>query len=270
MIRPNPCLKINVAEQQPRSFIRSTHHQLRSRTGISESFSSIGYDDFFNNLLDPNYAKAYAIAAKWHGLTFGQGWSEAPASDAREADRLASEAIARDSGDALALALCGHHKAYLFRDYDQAIALFDRALAASPNSALAWTLSSPTFSYIGDGANAIARAERGLRLSPLDPEAFWYQTTLTLAHYAADNYEEAIVYGRKVAGAKPVFTANLRFLAASLAASDRLAEANDVAHLILQLEPHFVAKKFAASYAFRDEERRRQFCEHLIKAGLPD
>ena len=144
--------------------------------------------------LDPNYAKAYAMAAKWHGLTFGQGWSHNPQEDAAETDRLASEAIARDSGDALALALCGHHKAFLFRDYERAIALFDRALAAGPNSALAWTLSSPTYSYIGDTAQAIVRAKRGLRLSPLDPDAFWYQTTLTLAHYAAGDYEHAVEY----------------------------------------------------------------------------
>ena len=77
--------------------------------------------------------------------------------------------------------------------------------------------------------------------------------------------KQPLSLGGKVAGAKPVFTANLRFLAASLAALDRLAEANDVAHLILQLELRFAAKKFAASYALSDEERRRQFCEHLIR-----
>jgi adenylate cyclase len=220
--------------------------------------------------LDPNYAKAYAMAAKWHGLRLGQGWSSNPQEDAAETDRLASEAIRRDSGDALALALCGHHKAFLFRDYDRAIALFDRAIAAGPNSALAWTFSSPTYSYIGDGPTAVARAERGLRLSPLDPDAFWHQTALTLAHYASGNYEEAVKFGRKVAAAKPIFTANLRFLCASLAALGRDIEAHEVAHLLMQLEPRFSASRFATGYAFRDEARRRLFGEHLIKAGLPE
>ena len=220
--------------------------------------------------LDPNYAKAYAMAAKWHGLTFGQGWSDDPKGDAAETDRLASEAIARDSGDALALALCGHHRAFLFRDYGRAIALFDRALAAGPNSALAWTLSSPTYSYIGDTTQAIARANRGLRLSPLDPDAFWYQTTLTLAHYAAGDYEHAVEYGRKVAAAKPIFTANLRFLAASLAALDRDSEAHEVAHLVMNVEPRFHAVPFTEGYAFREATSRQRFREHLIKAGLPE
>ena len=131
-------------------------------------------------------------------------------------------------------------------------------------------LSSPTYSYLGDGPAAIARAERGLRLSPLDPHAFWYQTTLTLAHYAMGNYAEAAEWGRKVAAKKPTFTANLRFLAASLAALGRRGEAHQAAELIMQIEPGFHAERFAAGYAFRDEERRRRFAEHLRLAGLPE
>ena len=42
-----------------------------------------------------------------------------PAGGCRRPIGWRSEAIARDSGDALALALCGHHKAFLFRDYAQ-------------------------------------------------------------------------------------------------------------------------------------------------------
>jgi hypothetical protein len=51
MIRPNSGLKINVAEQRSRPIIRSTHRKLQSTPGLSESSSSIDYDDFFNNLL---------------------------------------------------------------------------------------------------------------------------------------------------------------------------------------------------------------------------
>lgn len=220
--------------------------------------------------LDQNYAKAYAMAAKWHGLAFGQGWSTDPEEDAASSDRFATEAIARDSSDHLALALAGHHKSFLFRDYDRAIALFDRATAAGPNSALAWTLSSPTYSYIGMAEEAIQRAERGLRLSPLDPDAFWYQTSLTLAYYASGEFEKAIEFGRKVAAAKPIFTANLRFLAASLAALDRPNEAREVSHTLLQLEPHFSTIRFASRYAFKDKARRDLFAEHLVRAGLPE
>ena len=45
--------------------------------------------------------------------------------------------------------------------------------------------------------------------------------------------------GRKVAAAKPIFTANLRFLAASLAALDRESEAHEVAHLLHECRAAF-------------------------------
>ena len=53
----------------------------------------------------------------------------------QEAIRLAEASVARDDSNALALALLGHHRSYLFRDYDIAIALFERALDASPSNA---------------------------------------------------------------------------------------------------------------------------------------
>jgi CHASE2 domain-containing sensor protein len=56
----------------------------------------------------------------------------------------------------------------------------------------------------------------------------------------------------------------------SLAALGRDTEAHEVAHLLMQLEPRFSARRFATGYAFRDEARRRLFGEHLIKAGLPE
>jgi hypothetical protein len=37
--------------------------------------------------LEPTFAKAYALYAKWYGLKFGQGWSTNPDSDRNETDR---------------------------------------------------------------------------------------------------------------------------------------------------------------------------------------
>jgi TolB-like protein len=219
--------------------------------------------------LEPTFAKAYALYAKWYGLKFGQGWSTNPDSDRNETDRLAREAVRLDGTDGLSLAICGHHRSYLFRDYDQALAHFERALAASPGSAMVWTLSSPTFSYIGDSKSAIARAERGLRLSPLDVYPFWYQTSLTLAHYAAGNYEKTVEWGRKIFGTKPSFTANMRFLIAGLVGLGRRDEAHRVAGLLLELEPDFRVEKFMSGYAFQDPAKLALFSEHLQAAGLP-
>jgi transcriptional regulator with AAA-type ATPase domain/TolB-like protein/Flp pilus assembly protein TadD len=219
--------------------------------------------------LDPGYAAPYALLAIWHSIRFGQGWSSDPAADQAEVMRLASAAVERDSFDAMALALCGHAKSVLLHEFDEAISLFDRALAASPNSAIAWTRSSPTYSYLGDSREAIRRAEQGLRLSPLDPHIFFAHTILGLGHYVAGDYEEAVRWGRIAREENAQFTANLRFLAAGLGALGHTDEAREVRDALLIMEPKFEVARFVASYAIRDPDRSEHFARHLRLAGLP-
>jgi transcriptional regulator with AAA-type ATPase domain/TolB-like protein/tetratricopeptide (TPR) repeat protein len=218
--------------------------------------------------LDPGYAAPYALLADWHSIRVNQGWSTDPAADNAEIIRLATAAYERDSFDAMALALCGHVKSLLLHEFDDAIALFDRAIAASPSSAIAWTRSSPTYSYIGDAREAIRRAEQGLRLSPLDLHIFFAHAILGLAFYVANEYEEGNRWGRKAREENPRWTANLRFLAVNLAAAGSLDEAREVGQALLAVEPGFRVDRFIEGYALRDPLRVR-FADHLRRAGLP-
>src|SRR6516165_734497 len=95
-----------------------------------------------------------------------------------EALRLAAAAVDRDPMDGFALAIYGHAKAVLFRDYNGAIDLFDRALNAASGNAMAWTLSSGVYSYTGQAKAAIERAEMGMRLSPVDTQSFFISYSL--------------------------------------------------------------------------------------------
>jgi adenylate cyclase len=220
--------------------------------------------------LDPRYATAYALAATCHGERFYEGTSPDPTGDHMEAERLSRLALTFDRFDPLALSLCGHIRSWLFRDYDQAIELFDRALAANPSAAIAWTRSSGTFSYIGEPREARRRADIGLRLSPYDAQVFFSYGLAGLAAYASGDYAEAAAWGRKSMGANPRFVGNLRFLAASLAASGQFREARQVAQDLLRLDPRFSARKFAAGHAFKDPEMRLRFADHMVLAGLPE
>jgi adenylate cyclase len=220
--------------------------------------------------LDPDYATPYALTALWYAIRVGQGWSEDPQADYSAVTRLAEAALERDPLDPQALALYGHMKSLLFHDYEGAIALFDRAISVSPNSMAAWGRSSPTYSYIGDGAEAKRRAKMAQRLSPFDPHLFLIHTALGLACYTAGDYEEAVAWCRRAMSQNPYYTANLRFLAASLAAADRRVEAGAIARALLEIEPGFSVKRFCDGYAYRDPARRAAFAEHLKSAGLPD
>lgn len=220
--------------------------------------------------LDPEYATAYALAATCHGERFYEGTSPDPTGDHMEAERLSRLALSYDRFDPLALSLCGHIRSWLFHDYGHAIELFDRALAAHPSAAIAWTRSSATFAYIGEPREARRRVDIGLRLSPYDQHIFFSYGLAGLAAYAGGDYAEAALWGAKSMAANPRFVGNLRFLAASLAASGQFREARQVGEQLLRLSPRFSAAKFAAGHAFQDAEMRLRFRDHLLLAGLPE
>ncbi|HYU14235.1 MAG TPA: adenylate/guanylate cyclase domain-containing protein [Stellaceae bacterium] len=220
--------------------------------------------------LDENYAAPHAFTALWHSIRFQQGWSPDKPKDLKSVDEFAAAALQRDANDVWALSLSGHLRAFLFRDFDVAFALFDRALRASPNSAFAWARSSPAFNYIGEPAEARRRAEEALRLSPFDPHILFTHCTLGIAAYIEGDYETAIAWGRRSYAGNPIYTANLRFLTASLAANGQLEEARRVGATLRSVEPHFQVRRFLETYALQDQKFKARLEEHLVLAGLPE
>jgi TolB-like protein/Flp pilus assembly protein TadD len=220
--------------------------------------------------LGPRYATPYALSALWHSIRLEQGWSVDQAADRAAVMHFAEQALERDPFDARALALCGHLRAFRFRDYEGALALFDRAIAASPNSAIAWVRSSPTYSYLGDGEEAKRRARLGIKLSPLDPHLFFAHGVLCLAFYTSGEFDEAVVWGRQAMAGNASFTASLRILAAALGAAGRRDEAGAVAARLLEADATFRVASFCEGYAYRDAQRRAALADHLRAAGLPD
>jgi adenylate cyclase len=218
---------------------------------------------------DPSFAMPVAWAARWHSLLIGQGWSADRRADAEKGAELASRAIALDRQNAMALATYGHVRSFLFHDYDTALGYFDRALAACPNSALAWVLSSATLSYIGRGEQAVHHAEQGIRLSPFDQSLFHFYMFLGLAHYALGAFEDAVKWCRMSQSENPRYTSNLRLLAAALAALERREEARAAAAQLIDLQPDFTLTSYEPEQPFRDAEIKAKFIDNLRKAGLP-
>lgn len=220
---------------------------------------------------DPHFAMPAAWAARWHSLYWGQGWSANPEEDRAKAVELAARAIELDGQNALALSTYGHLKAFLFHEYDSALTYFDRALAACPNHSIAWMLSVSTLSYVGRTDQAIRHAEQALRLSPLDRTLFTYYSSLALAHYAHGSYEDSVRWGMMSVNENPLYTSNLRYLTASLAALGRVNEAREMGLRLLRQEPEFRLGAYGRTrQPFRDPVIATRFMEHLAEAGLPE
>lgn len=259
--------------KRPESFSAYDHTlQGLDRMNSLERSTFLGAIDHLQRAMskDPSFAMPIAWAARWHSLRIGQGWSVDPDEDSARGAELAASAIELDGQNAVALATYGHLQSYLFHDYDSALVYFDRALSASPNSALAWILSSGTQSYIGRGEQAVRHAERALALSPFDTSLFYFYTFLALGHYTAGAYEEAVKWGRVSLKEKPKYTASLRILAAAHAALGQVEEAHETGVRLLALEPDFRLGIYERTLQpFRDPEMRARYIGHLEQAALP-
>jgi adenylate cyclase len=218
---------------------------------------------------DETYATAYTYTALWLVHNINQGWTTNQQEDSIEAARLAAAAVDRDPSDGFALAILGHTKAVLFRDYDSSIELFERALEVAPGNAMAWTLSSGVYSYTGQTKSAIERAERGMRLSPIDKQSFFYLLFLTLAHYVDGSYDEAIVWGHKSAALNPRLCSNLRWLIASLVAVGKMDEASHFGRTLLDVNPAFRLSTYEKWCPLRTD-LRNELLGRLQSAGLPE
>jgi adenylate cyclase len=219
--------------------------------------------------LDPSYAPAFSHAAYWHMFRQGQGWSPDVAVDLAAAERLARAAIANDGHDAMALAIYGHVRFHQTNDLEQSIEIFDRAIATSPNCALAWTFKAATLCFIGDGPDAVRCAETGVRLSPFDPNVFFAETVLAQAHYINGNFDKAITWARRADTHNPRDTANLRTLVSCLVASGRMDEARIIAARHARIVPSFSVSAWAARTPMQGDIRKRRI-ERLLAAGMPE
>jgi hypothetical protein len=134
---------------------------------------------------------------------------------------------------------------------------------------MAWTLSSGVYAYIGDAASAISRAEKGLRLSPVDTQSFYYLLFLSLAHYVGGSYEESIIWGRKSMSLNPRLCSTHRWLIGSLVAIGQIDEARHVGRTLLDVQPRFRVSAYG-QWCPLQTELRAELLDRLRRAGLPD
>lgn len=219
--------------------------------------------------VDPDYAPAYTYLAYACILDVGEGWAKDFVADANEAEDYASKAIARDPKDPVALAIYGHVQSFLRHDYDRAREFLGRALEAGPSCALAWTMSSYTSGYVGEGRLAVEQAERGLRLSPLDPRVFWSEAALGQALYITSEYAPALEWTRKAFVHCPTAMFVIRLLVATLVAVGQMEEARRFAQRLLDIQPGFRLGAYATACPFR-QPVLGTWIDRLRQAGLPD
>jgi TolB-like protein/Tfp pilus assembly protein PilF len=232
--------------------------------------------------LDRDYAAAHAWLAYWHLFLVGQGWTASadpplPRDVAmRRAGALAERAVRLDPSDARALTIGGHVRAFLHRDAAGAMELHERALGFNPNLPLAWAFSGLAECYQGRHAAAIRRIEQARRLSPFDPNSFFYETSLMVPHLLLGHFAQVVDMGRRALALNPTLSSSFKVLLSALghlAARQQAGageEAEAVRDRLFRLEPGYSISQAASRNTFLREADTALFLDGLRLAGLPE
>ena len=221
--------------------------------------------------LDPDYASPYAMAACCFVMRKGNSWMTDPGREASETAGLARRGVQLGHDDAFVLGGCGWALAYVALDLDAGGAFVDRALTLNPNLADAWLWGGWIKIWLGEPEEAIARIERAMRLSPLDPRMAGMQFAAAHAHFFTGRHAEAASWSAMALQSHPYLQGALRIDAASNALAGRLAQARDSVARLSERYPSLRLSKLRGVLGpYRRTEDVAKYEEGLRKAGLPD
>ena len=220
--------------------------------------------------LDPDYAGAYAMAARCYLQRVGFGWAAAGAFEIAEVRRLAHRAAALGRDNAVALSDAGPALIVVAGDLDDGADMIARALALNQNLASTWHFSSMAKAFLGEPELSVEHAERAMRLSPQDPQMFAMQTVGAWGHFFQGRYEEAWRWAEAAMRQQPNFFIGICVAAASAAMSGNLAAAADAMARLRATNPGLTLRTLPGLQPIRRPEDYARWAEGLRRAGLPE
>jgi class 3 adenylate cyclase/TolB-like protein/tetratricopeptide (TPR) repeat protein len=225
----------------------------------------------------PRRAIPHAWLAKWHVLRVWQGWAGSPLGpwaaekklDAQLALDCTKRALDSDPNCSLALAIDGLIHTNLLKQFDIALQRYDLAISVNPNDSLAFLLKGTLHAFKGEGKQAMRDTQRALRLSPLDPHRYFYDSLAATAALSAGRYDRAIELAQRSLRANRMHASSLRALAISQWLSERHADARSTVAELMKIESKLTVENYLERHPAADHETGRLWAEALGKAGVP-
>jgi adenylate cyclase len=216
--------------------------------------------------LDPQFALGWAGLAWTHWLDARFGWSESPAQSRQLAEELTHKALDLDDSIASAYQLLSRF-ALVERQYDQAIAYVQKAVAVSPSDAAAVGSFARILLHAGRPEEAVWWQKRAMRLSPFYPAV--YLAILGRAYFVVGRHEEAITAFQSLLERQELGTAAHRGLAMVYSELGRDEDARAQAAELLKLRPTFSVERWAKTrYPYKDPSVLERMINALRQAGL--
>lgn len=210
-----------------------------------------------------------AWLAKWYVLRLQQGWTDDPQSDARQALACAERALDADPQSSLALAIDGLVRTHFSKQLDIAQERYALAVKANPNDSLAWLLKGTLHAFMGEGPEAVDNTDRALRLSPLDPQRYYFDSLAGTACLAAHKYEHALELAQRSLRANRAHTSTLRVMAIAQWQLGLREDARSSVRELLRLEPTLTVERYLQRTPAAAYGTGKEWSTALREAGLP-
>ncbi len=216
--------------------------------------------------LDSLWGWPYAGLALVHFKAIAHGWTNALEQAITELLNAAERAVALDDKDAFGHHALGH--AYSMSGQpDKMISAFELGTKLNPNDAMATKCFGAHLALVGRSEEAIEHLNRAMAISPRDPWAYRMLVDMSRAHFAAERYEDALLWAMKSIQQRPNSDA-YQVAAASAAHLDRLYEARAAVDDLLRLQPDFSLDGLRQSFAAANPDFVYHMIDGLRKAGV--
>ena len=217
----------------------------------------------------PRQAAPVAMLARWQVFCLEQGWTD----DRKKAGQLARElcerALDRDPDSAaahVALAqVCSNFESNVLEGRK----LNERAIALDPSDAVAWAQLSGTLAFLGEGEAACDAVSECLRVSPLDPCLYLFESYAAMAHIAAGNFATAAAHATSSVRQHSLHAPGLHLLVGALWLNGEHAAARSTAQRYLSLFPKAKAGPSSSRRLGAGQVWRHRFEDALVSAGIP-
>ena len=180
---------------------------------------------------------------------------------------LAKHSCALDSQEPLALdALATAHQ---FRgDFENAAQMARRALDISPTCAAAYGTLVTSLAFLGRADEAFEVFAQSERTNPRDPDRSSRLMGVTIAHFVAGHYEEAIRVANEYIALRPNWYGGYVYLAASHGMFGNAPEGNLAIQRLLSLRPQLTLSQMRKQVMLRRSSDSDRLLQGLEKSGL--
>lgn len=220
--------------------------------------------------LDPNYGRAYAFASWCYRRDSQQSGLFLSEEDRTRAVELAHQALRCDRNDPYVMVYAAVTFYQIEGDFDEALALIDRALSMHPNSHRFWNAKAQVHSYRGEPEVAIRAGDRAIALSPNEPAIWVAYWSIAEAHLQKQRYEEAVAFSTRALRHNPYLLTAHYILAAAHAHLGRMPEARAALARALEGNPGMTLERFPRHYRIGQFLNLAAYLEGLRMSGLPE